>query len=140
MGIRMSIARCCCAVVEACVKVYCIFDDFSTYGTGNTVIGQPTSETTQWEQAFPATSNAVAIENSAGQLEISSSVALDSGSHGIIRRWGVSGQDDTPDFTTGYANATSLEFDLFSFDWASGYNNPELNSYCGLSPTIVMLE
>lgn len=134
MGIRMSIARCCCAVVEACTKVYCLFDDFSTYGTGNTVIGEPTTETTQWEEAFPSIGNTVATQNSSGQLEISSSVSGDSDRHGIIRRWGVSGQGDSPDFTSGYANATSLEFDLVSFDWASGFNNPSLSAYIGLDP------
>ncbi len=113
--------------------MYCIFDDFTSYGSGNTVIGEPTTETTQWEDAFPA-NNTVAIENASGQLEISSSVANDGTAHGILRRWGVSGQGDAPDFTTGYANATSLEFDLVSFDWAGSPGNPQLNSYCGLDP------
>ncbi len=136
MGIRMSVARCCCGGDSGCTNVFCLYDDFSAYGNGNTVIGQPTSDISQWEQAFPAggvnTEDAVAIQNASEQLELSSSVTTGPDVNhgcGIKRRWGVT---DATDFISGYANATWFEFELVEMGTAAGDANPQVDFFAAL--------
>lgn len=103
MGIRMSIARCCCGVL--CSTATCYHDEFDTYGSGNSVLSN---------SFYDSAIGTGALSTSAKQTA-SEYCRLDSGtssSASLMAKWGVGGDWDSPAFDTAYADRTSISYTI----------------------------
>ena len=104
MGIRMSIARCCC-VPAGCSTPTCQYDEFDTYGTGNSVLSN----------SFYDSVIGTGVGSTSATQTASEQLKLSAGTSSNAELWfklGVSGGNDSPDFETAYADKTVLEVEV----------------------------